>query len=457
MLLLLSLLTTMDPPAEEGLMSYGETAGVVLSKLIQARSINPEGNEDLAAAVLERLFAESSISTQVIPLGEPGRVNFVARLEGGDAPPLCLLSHLDVVPAEEERWTHPPFDGVIADGAVWGRGALDMKGMTAIQAVAMLALEQRGEPLDRDLILLAVADEEVDNLGIKAAIRDWDQLGCSHVINEGGMGLNDVFFEGQPVWPISVGEKGVLWLRMVAEGVPGHGSTPKPDEAPDRLVTALAKIQAREAEPRIHEAMLELFAAAGEQRKGAERFLLTHPKLATRALRGRLMANPITRAVVTDTVHITGMEGANKPNVVPSQVSALLDCRLLPGTEPEELLAELEALVADPKIRFEVLSSQRAEVTEWHQDPLFDALVRALRAETHSAAVGPAISPGFTDSIYLREIGVKAFGMVPFLLTDQELATFHGDDERVRIEELDRGVRVLIDVISDFAGPPQGP
>lgn len=454
MLSLLSLLTTTqasDPSLDGSVMSYGDTAAIVLSKLIQARSINPEGHEDRAAAVLERLFAESSISTEVVPLGEPGRVNFIARLEGGEAPPLCLLSHLDVVPAEEERWTHPPFDGVISDGAVWGRGALDMKGMTVIQAVAMLAIEKQGIALDRDIILLAVADEEVDNQGIRAAIADWERLGCSHVINEGGMGLHDVFFEGQPVWPISVGEKGVLWLRMVAEGMPGHGSTPKPDEAPDRLVTALSKIQAREAEPRVHEAMLELFAAAGEQRKGLERFLLTRPGLATRALKGKLMANPIARAVITDTVHITGMEGANKPNVVPSEVSALLDCRLLPGTEPEELQAELEALVDDPKVRFEVLSSQRAEVTEWHGDPLYDALVRALKAETPSAAVGPAISPGFTDSIYLREIGVKAFGMVPFLLTEEELATFHGDDERVRIEELDRGVRVLIDVISDFA------
>ena len=432
-------------------MSYGDTAAILLSKYIQAESINPPGNEQAAAAVLERLFAESAIETEIHDLGE-GRVNFMARLEGGDEPPLCLLSHLDVVPAEPERWTHPPFDGVIADGAVWGRGALDMKGMTIIQAVAMLALEKEGVALDRDVILLAVADEEVDNAGIKAAIERWDEIGCSHVINEGGMGLHDVFFEGQPIWPISVGEKGVLWLRMVAEGIPGHGSTPKPDEAPDRLVTALGKIQQREAEPRVHPAMLELFDASGQQRKGVEKFLLTHPRLAQKALMGTLMANPITRAVVTDTVHITGMEGANKPNVVPSEVSALLDCRLLPGTEPDALLAELVELVDDPKIRFEVLSSQRGEVTEWHGDPLYDALVATLQAETPTAAVGPAISPGFTDSIYLREIGVKAFGMVPFLLTDEELATFHGDDERVRIEELDRGVRVLIEAMKAFAG-----
>jgi acetylornithine deacetylase/succinyl-diaminopimelate desuccinylase-like protein len=444
MLLLLSSLFSSE-------MSYGDTAAVLLSKYIQAESINPPGNEQAAAAVLERLFSESAITTEIHDLGD-GRVNFMARMEGGDEPPLCLLSHLDVVPAEPERWTHPPFEGVIADGAVWGRGALDMKGMTIIQAVAMLALEKDGVELDRDVILLAVADEEVNNAGIKAAIERWDEIGCSHVINEGGMGLHDVFFEGQPIWPISVGEKGVLWLRMVAEGVPGHGSTPKPDEAPDRLVTALGKIQEREAEPRIHPAMLELFEASGEQRKGIEKFLLTHPRLAGKALMGTLMANPITRAVVTDTVHITGMEGANKPNVVPSEVSALLDCRLLPGTEPDALLAELVELVDDPKIRFEVLSSQRGEVTEWHGDPLYDALVTTLQAETPTAAVGPAISPGFTDSIYLREIGVKAFGMVPFLLTDEELATFHGDDERVRIEELDRGVRVLIETMKAFAG-----
>lgn len=446
MLLLLSTLSSSEPST-----SYGDTAALLLSKFVQARSINPPGHEMVAAEFLARVFEESSISTEIHDLGD-GRANFVARLEGGDEPPLCLISHLDVVPAEPERWSHPPFDGVIADGAVWGRGVLDMKGMTIIQAVAMLVLEKQGVALDRDIILLAVADEEVDNAGIKAALARWDEFGCSHAINEGGMGLHDVFFEGQPVWPISVGEKGVLWLRMVAEGAPGHGSTPRPDEAPARLVAAMAKIQAREAEPDIHPAMLELFAAAGAHRSGLERAILTRPTLASRALKGTLMGNPITRAVVTNTVHITGMEGANKPNVVPSEVSALLDCRLLPGTEPEQILAELEVLVDDPNVRFEVLSSQRAEVTEWRGDPLYEAFVHTLQAETPHAAVGPAISPGFTDSIYLREIGVKAFGMVPFLLTNEELATFHGDDERVRVEELDRGVRVLVDVMKDFAG-----
>ena len=449
MLLLLSALLSAD---ETEPMSYGQTAAVVLSKYLQARSINPDGHEDRAAAVLERLFADSSITTEIVELGSPGRVNFIARLEGGDQPPLCLLSHLDVVPAEEERWTHPPFSGLITEGEVWGRGALDMKGMTIVQAIAMLALEKKRVVLDRDIILLAVADEEVDNAGIQAAIADWDAIGCSHVINEGAVGLRDLLFEGQDVWPISVGEKGVLWLRMVAEGSPGHGSVPRPNEAPDHLVSALARVQGWDPEPRMHPAFLELFAAAGAKRSGVEKFVLTHPKLATRALTGSLMESPVTRAVITDTVHITGMAGANKPNVVPSQVSALLDCRLLPGTEPEELTRQLVELVDDPQIHFEVLSSQRAGVTDWHGDPLYEAIVGALQAQDPSAAVGPTISPGFTDSIYLREIGVKAFGMVPFMLTQEELATMHGDDERVRIEELDRGVRVLMQVIEDFAG-----
>ena len=431
--------------------ALGQETAELLSAYIRAGGQNPPGDETASAApLMAKLEAEGIAFELWEPV--PGRGNLIARLEGGDRPPLCLLSHLDVVPAEADRWSVDPFGGLIEGDYVWGRGALDMKGMGAMELMALVQLKRSGVRLDRDVLLVAVADEEVDNAGVQQVMERWDELGCSHVLNEGGLGLRDLLFEGDNLYAISVGEKGVLWLRMTAEGQPGHGSTPRPDEAPERLLKALEALRARETELSWHPAMLELFDAVGQRRSGMERFVLTHPWWTRRLLKGTLTDNPLTHAVLIDTVHITGLEGANKPNVVPSQASALLDCRLLPGTDPQDLLDELIALVDDPQVHFEVLQAVPAQVSTWQDDPLYAALVANLQEADPTAAVGPAISPGFTDSIYLRSLGVQAYGLVPVLITSEEAATMHGDDERVSVAELTRGVRVLVGTIEDFAG-----
>jgi acetylornithine deacetylase/succinyl-diaminopimelate desuccinylase-like protein len=447
---MLALLTTAMAGAPDW-AALGQETAELLSLYIQAGGKNPPGGETAAAApLMAKLDAEGIPYELWEPV--PGRGNLIARLEGGDQPPLCLLSHLDVVPAEADRWSVDPFGGAIQDGYVWGRGALDMKGMGAMELMAMVQLKRSGVRLDRDVILVAVADEEVDNAGVQQVMARWDELGCSHVLNEGGLGLRDLLFEGANLYAISVGEKGVLWLRMTAEGQPGHGSTPRPDEAPERLLRALDALRERETELSWHPAMLELFDAVGQRRSGMERFVLTHPWWTRRLLEGTLTDNPLTHAVLVDTVHLTGLEGANEPNVVPSKASALLDCRLLPGTDPQDLLDELIARVDDPQVSFEVLQSVPAQVSAWRDDPLYAALVNNLELADPTAAVGPAISPGFTDSIYLRSLGVTAYGMVPILITAEDAATMHGDDERVAVAELGRGVRVLVGTIEDFAG-----
>ncbi len=447
---MLALLTTAMAGAPDW-AALGQETAELLSLYIQAGGKNPPGGETAAAApLMAKLDAEGIPYELWEPV--PGRGNLIAHLEGGDQPPLCLLSHLDVVPAEADRWSVDPFGGAIQDGYVWGRGALDMKGMGAMELMAMVQLKRSGVRLDRDVILVAVADEEVDNAGVQQVMARWDELGCSHVLNEGGLGLRDLLFEGANLYAISVGEKGVLWLRMTAEGQPGHGSTPRPDEAPERLLRALDALRERETELSWHPAMLELFDAVGQRRSGMERFVLTHPWWTRRLLEGTLTDNPLTHAVLVDTVHLTGLEGANEPNVVPSKASALLDCRLLPGTDPQDLLDELIARVDDPQVSFEVLQSVPAQVSAWRDDPLYAALVNNLELADPTAAVGPAISPGFTDSIYLRSLGVTAYGMVPILITAEDAATMHGDDERVAVAELGRGVRVLVGTIEDFAG-----
>ncbi|MFN7147191.1 MAG: M20/M25/M40 family metallo-hydrolase, partial [Myxococcota bacterium] len=371
-------------------------------------------------------------------------------------PPLCLLSHIDVATFETDKWPadRGPLSGAIVDGEVWGRGALDMKGLGAVQAMTMVELARLGVPLRRDVILLAVADEEVDNAGMVDLVKHhWDRIGCSHVLNEGGLGIRDLLFPGQTVYGISVAEKGLLWVRMVATGEAGHGSSPNPDSAPSRLRRALAALERYRPKPSMHASLRELFRNVSDTRGGLVRWILRHPKL----LYGRLSAENAGRALLTDTIHVTGFQGGLAPNVVPSEVSANLDCRLLPGTTPDAMLERLRKLVPDDNIRFDVL--QKADANESPtDDPFYRALARHVVLGRTDAVAGPALSIGFTDSLLLRPLGVRAYGLAPFEVTVEEAETQHGHGEHVSVQNLRNGLRVLLGAVVEVAAvDPRAP
>lgn len=428
-----------------------EEAAVMLSNYIMVDTINPPGNELSGAEYLSGVLTAEGIPHEIDEF-LPGRANLIARLEGqGSGPPLCLLSHSDVVTAEAEKWDEDrqPLSGARADGYVWGRGALDMKGMGVIELLTVAWLHRLDVPLSRDIVLLVVADEEDEGLGIQRAVETWDEIGCSHVINEGGLGLIDMLFEGQTVYPVSVGEKGNVWLRMVARGSPGHGSTPRPGEAPVALIEAVNALNSRKIEPEISDALMEFLATVGRDEGGFSGFVMQRPPLVNLMVKPKLLDNPLTRAAMINTVHLTGFSsGTHKPNVVPSEVSALLDCRIQPGVTTADAIAAIQEIVG-PEIELQVINAREGNLSTW-DDPLYQAIVRQVQAEGHVA--GPVISVGFTDSIYLRPLGVQAYGFVPFELTDEEMGTFHGNRERVSEENLERGLRMLLSAVIEFAG-----
>ncbi|MDP2310729.1 MAG: M20/M25/M40 family metallo-hydrolase [Pseudomonadota bacterium] len=427
----------------------GDETARLLSEYIRVDTTNPPGNEQRGADFLAARLAAVGIPSVQIQHA-PGRTSLVGRIDGADLePPLCLLSHIDVASAEPERWPEGkgPLSGTIEDGVVWGRGALDMKGLGAVQTMTMIELARLGVPLRRDVILLAVADEEVDNTGmIEIAEKHWSSIGCSQVINEGGLGIKDLLFEGQTVFGISVAEKGLLWVRMVATGPAGHGSNPNPESAPARLGRAVEALEAYEPKPKMHGALRELFWNVGGTRKGLYRYALRHPRL----IFGRLLAQNAGRALLTDTINVTGFNGGLAPNVVPSEVSANLDCRLLPGTTPAAMLARLRELVPDPLVRFDVI--QQAEANESPtDDPFYRALARHVVAGRTDAVAGPALSIGFTDSLVLRPLGVHAYGLAPFEVTVAQAETQHGHGEHVSVENLRNGLRVLLGAVVEVA------
>jgi acetylornithine deacetylase/succinyl-diaminopimelate desuccinylase-like protein len=331
-----------------------------------------------------------------------------------------------------------------------------MKGMGLIETLALVWLKRTGVPLTRDVVLIAVGDEEVDNLGMKHLVEhDWARLECAELVNEGGMGVKNLLFEGQTVFAISVAEKGALWLKMKATGEAGHGSTPVPQRAPTRLIEAMKAVSGRQPTPQIHASLYELLRRIGEQRGGATGFILQRPTLVNWFVTGKLLAKPPTRAGITDTCQVTGFEGkGSAPNVIPSQVAAIIDCRLLPGTTPEAMLEELKALTKDIEgIEFEVSNGDPANESTW-EDPFFDALARHTVGGRTDAVAGPVLSPGYTDSLLARPKGARAYGMVPFEVAQEELATMHGRNERVSKQNVTRGLEALFRAVVDVSARP---
>lgn len=432
-----------------------------LSAYLQVDTTNPPGSEDRAVEFLGSFLTAEHVEWTAMPLS-PGRSSLVARVRGaGKAPPLCLVSHTDVAGSEPERWTHPdrgPLSGAVADGFVWGRGALDMKGMGALELLTVAWLRRLEVPLDRDVILVALADEEVDNGGARvlADPSAWAELGCSHLVNEGGIGIDGALFEGQAVHPISVVEKGALWVRVEATGAAGHGAVPRGlEEAPERLRAAMDAIAAIRPRYRVDPSLYALLRAVGEQRGGIPGAVLKNPFLVRTVAWGQLRGNPATDATLHDTIHLTGFGGASEPNVVPSMVWAQYDCRLLPGTRPEDMLARLRRAVrgvpgVEVHARF-ALAANGSPV----DDPWYDTLARyAAEGREDRVAVGPLLSVGFTDSILLRPQGVRAYGYVPFEVTAALAETMHGHDERVPVDQVGDGLRRLFSMVVDFAGTP---
>ena len=435
----------------------GEEVTQVLSAYLQVDTINPPGNELRGVAFLAQALEKEGIASTTYETA-PGRGSLVARLPAQGTPtekPLCLLSHIDVVPAEASEWPEDkqPLSGAIDEDSVWGRGALDTKGLGALELMTMAWLKRTQVPLSRDVLLLAVADEEVDNTGMRDLVeKHWAELDCGTLLNEGGLGLKSVLTPGQTLFAISVAERGTLWLRMTAKGEAGHGSTPVPGRAPERLLEAARLVNALKSEPRIHPAVYELLRRAGAQQGGLKGAVLQSEGLVNAFVTGKLLEKPPTRAIITDTCQVTGFEGVGSaPNVIPSEVSAIVDCRLLPGTKSETLLKKLEELVKPVgNVEFQVLQAKEANASDWN-DPLFEALVRHVTYGRTDAVAGPTVSTGFTDSIYARPMGTKAYGFVPFELEGRELATMHGRNERVSKENLRRGLEVLFRAVVDAA------
>lgn len=437
----------------------------LLSDLIQIDTTNPPGNETEAAEYLVRDLTEEGFNCELFE-SAPGRGSVITRLKGsGGKPSLLLLSHLDVVAANPSEWRVDPFGGVVKDGFVWGRGALDMKSMTAVEVMVMKLLKRRHVKLKGDVILAAVADEERGG----EAGAGW--LVCNHpelvradyVINEGG-GLAAPI-EGKNFYTIQTAEKGILWLRIKAKGTPGHGSIPGiADNAilrMNRVVERLGNFRsAIEIVPTAKDYISEVAKRSRVAQKDLTS-LLQKPESGDRFL-DRLAKKDVSlaenvRARVRMTVAPTAIHGGVKENVIPSECEAVFDCRILPRHSPIEALATIKDLLND--VGLEMLEFETIQASEPSESssktPLYGLIADVLKEFEPDCSVWPEMSTGGTDSRFFRKMGSVCYGFQPVrsdLPYGEMLRMIHGADERISVENLVFGTSVLYTVVERFVG-----
>ena len=441
------------------MQKYADLAVEWMRQYLQVDTSNPPGNEDRAVAFFKKILDAEGIWNRTFEFA-PGRGNIMARLDATTkAPgkrPLILLSHTDVVTSDPSHWKVPPFSAQVLDGAMYGRGAQDMKSEGLAQLVAFVMLKRENVPLDRAVILLATGDEEVDDKGTDWMIANQRELlgNPEYLMTEGG---ENPLENGRVKYiGIDVAEKSPFWIHVVAHGRPGHGSRPIADSAPNRLVRALEKILAYHTELKLLPVADEFLTAmaAYETPQRARWFRNLRQSLKDPAFQKEVEADPSLNYMLRDTISLTMLNGSKQTNVIPAEAWANLDVRLLPGDDPQAFLALMKKVVDDPDVTVEPLRKEQFQPA--NASPIDTPLMAAIRKTASKyfpgAPVVPRMSSGYTENQRFRQLGVISYGYSPYTATPEEGSSEHGDNERIRVEELRRGFRVLYDVVNEVAG-----
>ena len=448
-------LSTANIPSDRQ-KQYSDLAVQWEEEYLRIDTTNPPGNEARSAAFFKKIFDQEGIENQQFDYA-PGRADIWARIPHTTPKaerPIILLNHMDVVTSDASHWRVPPFRAEVVDGAIYGRGAQDMKSEGLAQLVVMVMLKREKVPVDRDVIFLAVSDEEVDGTGT-----DWfiahhrDLLGnAEFLINEGGENLLEkgkVKYVG-----VDVGEKSPFWLHVVAQGTPGHGSRPNPDSAPNRLVKALARIDAYQTPLRVIPVVQEFFTqmAQYEPPTRAKQFRNINQAIQDKNFRQQIENDESLNFLLRDTISLTMLGGSGQTNVIPPDAWANLDVRLLPGADPQPFLESIRRVVNDPNVTVEPLNK---DFRVANYSPTNTALYAAIRKVTEhyfpGSPVVPRITSGYTENQRYRPLGINAYGYSPYTATADEGNTEHGNNERIRVEEVRRGALVLYDVVTSVA------
>ena len=420
---------------------------------LRINTTNPPGNEVETMRWFAKIFKQEGIQFDTA-VSAPGRGNIWARIKGGNQPALMLLHHMDVVPADPKYWDVDPFGATTKDSVIFGRGALDTKTLGVVELEAFLALNRAKVPLDRDVVFMATADEEAGgNFGAGWIVKNRPEAfkGVGLILNEGGGG--DVDESGRVQFAIEVTQKTPYWIKLTSVGKPGHGSTPAPESAVNRLIRALARLQTYEFAPRVLPAVAAYMAAVAPSMEAKWKDGFNNPAKII-ADRNTLMQLQIDHALfaalLRNTCSITMLQASNKINVIPPEAQAQVDCRLLPDQDHAVFLREFTAVLNDPNIKADTVVAFSAAVSST-DTPLYKAITDAIRRNWPNAAIAPAVQTGFTDSHWFRDLGIASYGFGPFVIPEADEAGTHGNNERISIDNIRKGTEVMLEIVRAVA------
>jgi acetylornithine deacetylase/succinyl-diaminopimelate desuccinylase-like protein len=446
------------PMTKPDLNKLADEAQGWLSDLVRINSVNPPGNEAVVAKYISAIFQKEGISNEVIEMA-PGRSIVIARLQAGPLPDpsnaLLLVAHQDTVGVDVKKWTADPFAATIRDGYMWGRGSIDDKAMLAANIATMVELKRTGARLSRDVLFLATDDEEQGgSASIKVTIQKyWDKIACAYALNEGGrvmMKDGKVQYVG-----IQASEKVAYNVIVTATGSSGHASLPKPDNAVVHLAAAIEKLGTYQVPAQPSTITLRYFeqlAKIEEDETAKWMRALEQPGRADLAVKHLSEDSPMWNSMLRDTIAPTMLQAGVRVNVVPSEATANLNIRMLPGHSIQELMGQFVKIVNDPQVKFQLApdsgeNSPPSELTT----PLYQTIERLTTQDFPGAITVPLLGTGATDSSSLRLHKVQAYGLEPFPMVEDDSSRVHGDDERIPVDGFHKGVLFLYHVVSDFA------
>ncbi|MGH8900194.1 MAG: M20/M25/M40 family metallo-hydrolase [Egibacteraceae bacterium] len=480
MLALVAACTAAPDVAPPRIASAGADPVPLLQQLIRVDTRNPGGKTLPVAQLLQREFEAVGAQTEIIATPTAGVVHFIARIDGSDEqPPVLLAAHSDVVPFDPEQWSVEPLGAQVKDGWVYGRGAMDFKGGLAVFATAVLRIAKEQLPLDRDVILLAEAEEEGGRYNTEWLARQhWDKINAGVALNEGGWILEGP--GGKPAQvTISTADKiyAVLALRTTATST--HASRPLPDSAIVRLNAAIAKLGGYDTPVTLNAQTHEYFTTLAEHSapplSDAARRLVSAATQQERDQAGQDVVRfsgyqPLHHALMRNTLAYTVQRAGEKDNVIPGSAEARINVRLVPGgSTPFDVAEQVRAVIADPKVTVTVQPPPgRPEMTEQQirdfyeaaarrqpsptDTDLYDALVDQARAQWPTAAVAPGLFEAGTDATAWRSRGVPVYGIYPYPLDNDTLERMHGNDERIKVSSLEEGAEMIYRTLKQVAG-----
>ncbi len=440
-----------------------DPTAALLAEVIRINTSNPPGRTQALADLLAPRFQAAGFTVEIFQTPDSAKVHFIARLKGdGSKRPLLLAAHADVVGVEREKWTLDPFAGIIRDGHVYGRGAIDFKGGLAVFAIAALRLAERKVPLARDVIFMAEADEEGAPMNTGWLAKDhWASMDAEFALNEGGWIIKG---DDQRVRYVSIStaDKSVVGIVLTAKGTSTHSSMPLPDNPIASLGAAIARISAHETPVQLTEESRQFFRTLGTTSTGDTsrwfRDLVDGTPAQVRSADSLISRDPLLHAIMRNTIAPVLISGGFRSNVIPGSAEATLNLRLIPGTDPQAMVRLIEQLVNDPRVAVNLASTVAVPTVapSTLDTELYQTLAREAKVQWPTAEITPYLFQAGTDAFAWRSRGVPVYGIYPYPITNDELRRMHGNDERVSVESLREGTEMIYRTLVSVAGKSTG-